>query len=186
MSHFLLRNGDWFPNRYPDKWIIRTSEATLYLFVHTIICHTCIFGLLECYLCILYMSCSKGRYGKQGITLSSIKLVDPYQHAGYSDTWDTGGTPRTGERRVNWYLIDYQKWRNWTQQTAEWGHCCRGLVLVAFKHAVTVSSLRSLLCSISSLLIDNQISVHSSLTHSWCSTRIPSVGIPGVIQVKKN
>ena len=45
---------------------------------------------------------------------------------------------------------------------------------------VAVSSLRGLLCSISSLLIGNQISVHSSLTRSWCSTRVPCVRIPGV------
>ena len=93
--------------------------------------------------------------------------------------WDAGKTPRTGEWRVNSYLIVYQKWRNWIQQTAEWGHCYRGLVLVDFKPVVTVPSLRGLLCSISSLLIDNQISVHSSLTRSCCSNRVPSDRIPG-------
>ena len=31
-----------------------------------------------------------------------------YIHAGYSDTWDSGRTPRTGKRRV----IVYQTWRN--------------------------------------------------------------------------
>ena len=31
------------------------------------------------------------------------------QHAGYSDTWDAGGTPITGKGKVNKYLIVYQK-----------------------------------------------------------------------------
>ena len=99
----------------------------------------------------------------------------------YSDTWDAGRTPRTGKRRVNSYLIVYEKWRTWIQQTAEWGHCCRGLVLVAFKPAVMVSSLRGLLYSISSLLIDKHISVNYSPTRSWCSTRVPCVRIPGMV-----
>ena len=60
----------------------------------------------------------------KAIWYSALKI-----HAGYSDTWDAGGT---GERLVNSYLIVFQKWRNWTQHTAEWGHCCRGLVLVDF------------------------------------------------------
>ena len=107
-------------------------------------------------------------------------MVIHVYHAGYSDTWDADGTSRTCERRVDRYLIVYQKWRNWTQQTAEWGQCCRGLVLLTFKLATTLSLLRRLLCSISSRLIDNQISVHSSLTRSWCSTRVPSVRTPGV------
>ena len=35
-----------------------------------------------------------------------------------------------------------------------------------------MSSLRCLLCSILPLLIDNQMTVYSSLTRSWCSIRV--------------
>ena len=107
-----------------------------------------------------------------------------YHHAGYSDTCDESRTPRTGKRRVNSYLIDYQKWRNWKQQTAEWGNCYRGFKSYYHKPATTVSSLCGLLCSILPHLIDNQITVHSSLTCSWCSTRVPCVRIPCVVIVQ--
>ena len=94
-------------------------------------------------------------------------------HAGYSDTWDAGRTPRTGERRVNRYMIVYQKCRNWTQQRSEDTFVAGLCLIVSFKHAATV-------CSVRGLLVDNQITVHSSLTRSWCSTRVPGVRIPGV------
>ena len=103
-------------------------------------------------------------------------FVSSNHHAGYSNTWDAGRTPRTDKRRVNRYLIVYQKWRNWTQQTSgddtvtaalkatntnprqQCPHSAVGCV--QFRHA---------------LLIDNQI------TRSWCSIRIQCVTIPGVI-----
>ena len=55
------------------------------------------------------------------------RIVSFSVHAGNFDTWDAGRTLITGKRRVNRYLIVYQKWRNWTHQTAEWGHSYRGL-----------------------------------------------------------
>ena len=30
--YFLLKNMNWFPNKCPDKWIIRISEARLYAY----------------------------------------------------------------------------------------------------------------------------------------------------------
>ena len=55
--------------------------------------------------------------------LNSIQAISRLpmfnDHAGYSDTWDASGTPRTGEGIVNSYMIFYQKWRNGTQQAAE-------------------------------------------------------------------
>ena len=51
------------------------------------------------------------RYFKR-ITVINKLVHDDHinkDHAGYSDTWDAGRTQRTGKRRVNIYLIVYQK-----------------------------------------------------------------------------
>ena len=45
----------------------------------------------------------------KGTVGNNIYIFRANIHAGYSDTWDAGRTLRTGERRVNSYLIVYQK-----------------------------------------------------------------------------
>ena len=72
-------------------------------------------------------------------------------------------TPRTGEGKVKRYLIVYKKWRNWTQQTAEWGN--------------SVLTPRSVVFNL--VTFDRQSDI-CSLTRYCCSTGVPSVRIPGV------
>ena len=62
---------------------------------------------------------------------------------------------------------------NWTQPTTDEDTVDRGFVLVGFKPAVRYVQF-------SSLMIDNQVSVHSSLTR-FLMSRAPSVRIPCVV-----